>query len=147
MGDSRLICLGDPSMLVFGIRRHLQWHPLTCVRFGSEVLHQSHSETTLQIGLDGVLSVRLREGYTIKRVRFVNGENIADVVRVIARFACRSADHVSIPWRTWMFRPFPFLPCRIHVAILLSWKSPSIQPYADLNRDAVRVVMVANSYQ
>ena len=46
--------------------------------FGLDTMRRSYKENvTVQASLSSVLSVRLREGYTIKSVRFIkNGEEI-----------------------------------------------------------------------
>ena len=56
--------------------RRLYSHPLHGSSFGLEVMKKKHLERTVQAGLSDVLSVRLREGYTIKDVRFLKGKNV-----------------------------------------------------------------------
>ena len=53
--------------------RRLYSHPLHGSSFDLEVMKKKHLERIVQAGLSGVLSVRLREGYTIKDVRFLKG--------------------------------------------------------------------------
>ncbi|KAL8610619.1 hypothetical protein ACOMHN_006338 [Nucella lapillus] len=61
--------IGSPSW----IHRRLYTHPVRGSTFGLEVLRKKHSERCVQAGLSDVLSVRLREGYTIREVHFLKG--------------------------------------------------------------------------
>nr|KAG5703229.1 hypothetical protein BaRGS_034140 [Batillaria attramentaria] len=53
------------------------------IGFGLDALRKKHQERTVQAGLSGVLSVRLREGYTIKDVRFLKGGSEIEVKLVL----------------------------------------------------------------
>ncbi|XP_076462664.1 KICSTOR complex protein SZT2-like isoform X2 [Babylonia areolata] len=71
--------IGSPSW----IHRRLYTHPVHGSSFGQEVLRKRHSERTVQAGLSDVLSVRLREGYTIREVHFLKGGSEIEVKLVL----------------------------------------------------------------
>uniref|UniRef100_A0A2C9KFZ7 KICSTOR complex protein SZT2 n=1 Tax=Biomphalaria glabrata TaxID=6526 RepID=A0A2C9KFZ7_BIOGL len=52
------------------IKRMLNRHPITKESYGAECLRKEREKRTVVAGLHSVLSVRLREGYTIKSVAF-----------------------------------------------------------------------------
>ena len=53
--------------------RMLHRHPITGESFGMETLRKERERRTVRAALSSVLSVRLREGYTIKNVSFKKG--------------------------------------------------------------------------
>ncbi|KAK7100732.1 hypothetical protein V1264_023626 [Littorina saxatilis] len=74
--------IGSPSW----VHRRLYSHPLHGGSFGLDVMRKKHQERNIQAGLSHVLSVRLREGYTIKAVHFHKGGSEIEV-------------NLVLPWR------------------------------------------------
>lgn len=101
--------IGSPSW----VHRRLYSHPLHGGGFGLEVLRKKHQEQIVQASLSGVLSVRLREGYTIKEVRFHKGMTEIEVKLVLPwrdygkieyiATACWPMEKNSVPTRVEIF--------------------------------------------
>lgn len=58
----------------------LHRHPITGESFGLEALRRERDKRTVVAGIHSVLSLRLREGYTIKSVCFKKGRCLFVVV-------------------------------------------------------------------
>ncbi|PVD23412.1 hypothetical protein C0Q70_16681 [Pomacea canaliculata] len=76
--------IGSPSWM----HKQLYSHPLRGRTYGLDVLRKKHQERLVQVGLNGVLSVRLREGYTIREVHFLKGGSEIEV-------------KLLLPWRDY----------------------------------------------
>ena len=92
------------------------------------------SQTVLQTSLENVLSLRLREGYTVRRVQIGKGFSLINFVLLLFIFSLRLDEievHLVLPWR---------------YDIQIYYTARSVWPLKDSVRTDIRVYKEAPMY-